>query len=211
MPAWTDRRILRRAIAAWGHPRRTRPGCSARSTTTADGSTFRTAGSRQRARRRSSRPKSCTRQSHVMHDAPHADGTRRLLVGLAGGGAVESVLMPSHKPDRAAGCVSSQIGCAMGCDFCASTQRGLERNLTSGEIVEQFLHLKASAAARTGRRLIDARLHGHGRADAQPRQRDRRRSAGSPDRRPGGHRAGGTSPSPPSASSPASTGWPTRA
>jgi 23S rRNA (adenine2503-C2)-methyltransferase len=68
------------------------------------------------------------------------------------GGEVEAVLMPGESPDRAAACVSSQIGCAMGCDFCASTRRGLERNLTSAEIVEQFLHLKAEAL-RGGRRL----------------------------------------------------------
>jgi 23S rRNA (adenine2503-C2)-methyltransferase len=71
----------------------------------------------------------------------------KLLVGFRRGGAVEAVLMPSHRRDRAAGCVSSQIGCAMGCDFCASTKSGLERNLDAGEIVEQFLHLRAAAAA----------------------------------------------------------------
>ncbi len=65
---------------------------------------------------------------------------------------VECVLMPSHLPDRAAGCVSSQIGCAMGCDFCASTKSGVERSLTSGEIVEQFLWLR-SEALKLGRRL----------------------------------------------------------
>jgi len=69
--------------------------------------------------------------------------------------------MPSHRPDRAAGCVSSQIGCAMGCDFCASTRRGLERNLEAGEIVEQFLHLKAEAR-RLGRRLTSLVFMGMG-------------------------------------------------
>src|SRR5436309_3321209 len=47
------------------------------------------------------------------------DGTIKLLLNLDGGGAVETVLMPSFRPDVAAGCLSSQIGCAMGCDFCA--------------------------------------------------------------------------------------------
>jgi 23S rRNA (adenine2503-C2)-methyltransferase len=60
--------------------------------------------------------------------------------------------MPTSRPAIAAGCVSSQIGCAMGCDFCASTKNGLERSLTAGEIVEQFLHLRREAAA-SGRRL----------------------------------------------------------
>src|SRR5439155_16947140 len=81
-----------------------------------------------------------------------SDGTTKLLLGLSRGGAVETVLMPSHRPAIAAGCVSSQIGCAMGCDFCASTKSGLERNLEAGEIVEQFLHL--SQAARLGGRRL---------------------------------------------------------
>lgn len=79
------------------------------------------------------------------------DGTIKLLLG-AGVSSVECVLMPSHRADRAAGCVSSQVGCAMGCDFCASTKSGLERNLSSGEIVEQFLWLRGEAL-RLGRRL----------------------------------------------------------
>jgi 23S rRNA (adenine2503-C2)-methyltransferase len=112
------------------------------------------------------------RRSRTIRRSVAADGTTKLLVGFdsaafgfadqsglirqaasaAGGGAVESVLMPSHRDGIAAGCVSSQIGCAMGCDFCASTKRGLERNLEAGEIVEQFLHLKEQAA-KLNRRL----------------------------------------------------------
>ena len=81
-----------------------------------------------------------------------ADGTVKLLLRLADGRTVESVLMPDYRPDRAAGCLSSQVGCAMGCDFCATTQTGFERNLEAGEIVEQFLALRAEARA-AGRRL----------------------------------------------------------
>ena len=81
-----------------------------------------------------------------------ADGTAKLLLRLADGRTVESVLMPDYRPDRAAGCLSSQVGCAMGCDFCATTQTGFERNLSAGEIVEQFLALRAEALA-AGRRL----------------------------------------------------------
>jgi 23S rRNA (adenine2503-C2)-methyltransferase len=92
------------------------------------------------------------RRSRILRSTTAADGTRKLLVGMDGGGAVESVLMPGYRPDRAAGCVSSQVGCAMGCDFCASTRGGLERSLDAGEIVEQFLHLRAEALAM-GRRL----------------------------------------------------------
>ena len=92
------------------------------------------------------------RNSTVTRRHESADGTVKLLISFEKGGAAEAVLMAMDRPDRAAACVSSQIGCAMGCDFCASTLRGLERNLTAGEIVEQFLHLKAEAL-RTGRRL----------------------------------------------------------
>ncbi|MCC7377428.1 MAG: 23S rRNA (adenine(2503)-C(2))-methyltransferase RlmN [Verrucomicrobiales bacterium] len=81
-----------------------------------------------------------------------ADGTTKLLLRLADGHTVESVLMPDFRPDRAAGCLSSQVGCAMGCDFCATAQGGFERNLTSGEIVEQFLTLRSEAKA-VGREL----------------------------------------------------------
>lgn len=81
-----------------------------------------------------------------------ADGTVKLLRRLHDGRSVECVLMPDHRPDRAAGCVSSQVGCAMGCDFCATTKTGFERNLSSGEIVEQFLALRREARA-AGRRL----------------------------------------------------------
>src|SRR5258708_857477 len=101
------------------------------------------------------------RRSSVRTRSQSADGTTKLLIEFPDGGAVESVLMPSHRPDRAAGCVSSQIGCAMGCDFCASTKRGLERNLETGEIVEQFLHLKAHAAGM-GRRLTSIVFMGMG-------------------------------------------------
>ena len=92
------------------------------------------------------------RSSQLIARHVSADGTTKLLVGFADGNAVETVLMPSHREGVAAGCVSSQVGCAMGCDFCASTRGGLVRNLTAGEIVEQFLHLRA-AAASAGRRV----------------------------------------------------------
>ncbi len=84
------------------------------------------------------------------------DGTTKLLLRLADGRTVESVLMPDFHPERAAGCISSQVGCAMGCDFCATTQTGFERNLTAGEIVEQFLHLRRAAhsAGRTLRTIV---------------------------------------------------------
>lgn len=67
-----------------------------------------------------------------------ADGTTKLLLRLGDGRTVESVLMPDFRADRAAGCVSSQVGCAMGCDFCATTKTGFERNLTAGKSWSSF-------------------------------------------------------------------------
>ena len=76
-----------------------------------------------------------------------ADGTTKLLLRLHDGRTVESVLMPDYRVERAAGCISSQVGCAMGCDFCATTQTGFERHLSSGEIIEQFRHLRRAVHA----------------------------------------------------------------
>ncbi|HEV8606697.1 MAG TPA: 23S rRNA (adenine(2503)-C(2))-methyltransferase RlmN [Tepidisphaeraceae bacterium] len=92
------------------------------------------------------------RSSRLLTTRTSVDGTSKFLLSFDRGGAVECVLMPAYDPTRAAGCVSSQIGCAMGCDFCASTKSGLERNLEAGEIVEQFLTLRRHASAG-GRRL----------------------------------------------------------
>jgi 23S rRNA (adenine2503-C2)-methyltransferase len=60
--------------------------------------------------------------------------------------------MPDYRGDRVAGCLSSQVGCAMGCDFCATTKTGFERNLSAGEMVGQFLALQREA------RTADRRL-----------------------------------------------------
>ena len=68
-----------------------------------------------------------------------------------GSNSAECVLMPAYRAGRAMACVSSQIGCAMGCEFCASTKNGLERNLSAGEIVEQFVHLQREARLQNRR------------------------------------------------------------
>ena len=102
------------------------------------------------------------RRSQVQVRSASRDGTVKLLVGLQSGGAVEAVLMgTAARADRAAGCVSSQVGCAMGCDFCASTKNGFDRNLDAGEIVEQVLHLSREAAS-SGRRLATLVFMGMG-------------------------------------------------
>tara|TARA_B100000809_G_C15101770_1_gene517190 strand:- start:232 stop:1296 length:1065 start_codon:yes stop_codon:yes gene_type:complete len=68
------------------------------------------------------------------------DGTEKLLLSLPDGGLIECVLLRDGA--RRTICVSSQVGCAMGCVFCASGLDGVERNLTSGEILEQMLLLQ---------------------------------------------------------------------
>jgi len=68
------------------------------------------------------------------------DGTEKLLMELADGGRIECVLL--RDGSRRSICVSSQVGCAMGCVFCASGLDGVDRNLTRGEIVEQMLKLQ---------------------------------------------------------------------
>ena len=65
--------------------------------------------------------------------------TQKILLGFAEGEAVEVVLMRYHQ--RRTACISTQVGCAMGCVFCATGQMGFVRNLTAGEIVEQVIFL----------------------------------------------------------------------
>lgn len=63
--------------------------------------------------------------------------TRKFLYRLRDGAAIETVLMTYT--DRQTVCISSQVGCAMGCSFCATGNMGFSRNLTRGEIIEQVL------------------------------------------------------------------------
>lgn len=68
------------------------------------------------------------------------DGTEKLLLEWADGHRIECVLL-RQGPLRRTICISTQVGCAMGCVFCASGLEGVARNLTRGEIVEQMLQL----------------------------------------------------------------------
>ena len=77
------------------------------------------------------------------HASP--DGTTKHLVGLPDGDVIETVLIPEE--DRRTVCVSTQVGCPVKCVFCASGLNGLKRNLSSGEIVEQVLHVKRAMPA----------------------------------------------------------------
>ncbi|MDR4507097.1 MAG: 23S rRNA (adenine(2503)-C(2))-methyltransferase RlmN [Candidatus Brocadiaceae bacterium] len=85
--------------------------------------------------------KSCQAfQTEVENRIQTIDGTEKFLVRLYDGNIIESVLLREEK--RITACISTQVGCAMACRFCASGQLGLERNLTTGEIIEQTLHMK---------------------------------------------------------------------
>ena len=69
-----------------------------------------------------------------------SDGTEKFVWKLADGREIESVLMPEAKRNTI--CISSQVGCALGCYFCATGQMGFMRNLTPGEIIEQVLQIR---------------------------------------------------------------------
>jgi 23S rRNA (adenine2503-C2)-methyltransferase len=86
-------------------------------------------------------------------EASAIDPFVKYVIGLDGGAVVETVRIPLEKPGRYSACVSSQVGCALGCRFCATGRLGLTRNLEAWEIVEQVRVVR--------RRLPDAaRVHG---------------------------------------------------
>jgi 23S rRNA (adenine2503-C2)-methyltransferase len=87
------------------------------------------------------------------------DGTEKLLLRLADGLAIESVLIPDE--DRTTLCVSTQVGCALACRFCATGDMGFTRNLATHEVVDQFLIADGRARAG-GRHVTNVVLMGMG-------------------------------------------------
>jgi 23S rRNA (adenine2503-C2)-methyltransferase len=82
---------------------------------------------------------------------PSGDGSTRLVLSLADGQRIEAVHMPRMDGDpRVTYCISSQVGCALGCTFCATGAMGIVRNLTAGEIVGQVLALMRELGPRRG-------------------------------------------------------------
>lgn len=69
---------------------------------------------------------------------PSDDGTTKWVMELMDGQRIETVLIP--ETNRTTLCVSSQVGCALDCAFCATAQQGFSRNLTTGEIIAQVWH-----------------------------------------------------------------------
>lgn len=95
-----------------------------------------------------------TRTMTIATVSGSADTTRKFLLKLNDGRYVETVLIPANpalyggKSDRRTLCVSSQVGCAYDCKFCASGLAGFTRNLTAGEIVEQIVQVEAHTGER---------------------------------------------------------------
>jgi 23S rRNA (adenine2503-C2)-methyltransferase len=82
------------------------------------------------------RERACVRAPLPLRDALSADGTRKWLLDVGNGNAVETVFIP--EAHRGTLCVSSQAGCALDCAFCSTGKQGFNRNLTAGEIIGQL-------------------------------------------------------------------------
>ncbi len=89
----------------------------------------------------------------VLSEQLSVDGTTKWLIGFGGGNAVETVFIP--EPNRGTLCISSQVGCALNCTFCATGAQGFNRNLSTGEIIGQvWLAAQALGHQRNGKRRI---------------------------------------------------------
>jgi 23S rRNA (adenine2503-C2)-methyltransferase len=78
--------------------------------------------------------------TRIARQSRAADGTTKLLLRLHDSQLIECVMIP--EADRRTACISTQVGCGMGCVFCASGLAGVARNLSTGEILEQLLQLR---------------------------------------------------------------------
>lgn len=96
----------------------------------------------------------CVLVSHkqVRMQESKIDGTRKYLFALADGNMVESVWMKYEHGNSV--CVSSQVGCRMGCRFCASTIDGLVRNLTPSEILDQIYRIESDTKERVSNVVV---------------------------------------------------------
>ena len=94
----------------------------------------------------------------VLRRAESRDGTVKFLFGLGDGQSIESVLIPETK--RLTLCISTQVGCAYGCAFCATALLGFKRNLTASEIVDQII--EASRELPDSQRITNIVLMGMG-------------------------------------------------
>ena len=88
----------------------------------------------------------CISNLHAETVEEGSDGTRKYLFSLGDGSAVESVMIPDE--GRATLCISSQVGCAMACEFCLTGNFRLTRNLTTAEIVNQIMAVRQDVELR---------------------------------------------------------------
>ncbi|WP_165172155.1 23S rRNA (adenine(2503)-C(2))-methyltransferase RlmN [Adlercreutzia sp. ZJ242] len=90
--------------------------------------------------------------SHIADKRISSDGTRKYIVEFADGQRAETVGLPSENNDaskqRLTVCFSTQVGCPMGCAFCATGREGFKRNLTASEIVDQILTVEKDFSQR---------------------------------------------------------------
>lgn len=100
--------------------------------------------------------------SAITRRAASVDGTVKLLLSWPDGATTECVLIPVPAEGRYTACISSQVGCPVGCRFCASGLDGLQRNLTAGQIIEQALRVRAEVTAAGGERLTNIVFMGLG-------------------------------------------------
>jgi 23S rRNA (adenine2503-C2)-methyltransferase len=98
----------------------------------------------------------------ILSEQVSLDGTTKWLIGFGGGNAVETVFIP--EPNRGTLCISSQVGCALNCTFCATGAQGFNRNLTTSEVIGQvWLAARALGHERNGvRRITNVVLMGMG-------------------------------------------------
>ncbi len=130
----------------------------------------------------------------IVERHPSGDGSTKLVLELADGHRIEAVHMPRPKEvddPRVTFCISSQVGCAMGCTFCATGAMGIIRNLTAGEIVGQVLAVMRELGPHLRRAPLPG-VHGDGRAAAQPATTCTGRSPSSATRRGACCRPGGS-------------------
>ena len=76
------------------------------------------------------------RLPRIAYESEASDGTHKWLFELDDGNKIDTVFIPS--PERGTLCISSQVGCALNCDFCSTGKQGFNRNLTLGEILAQL-------------------------------------------------------------------------
>lgn len=82
------------------------------------------------------------------------DGTKKFLLNLYDGLKVESVLIPDHLDNRLTACISTQVGCPVGCQFCATGKQGFFRNLSFQEITSQIQIMQNESKARISNVVI---------------------------------------------------------